>query len=214
VILRSCGIDTIVVVTGYKAEAIGAELASMAAAGTCRALVNPDFREGSVVSLWCARGELRQGDGVLVMDADVLYDQRLMDRLLRSAHVNCFLLDRDFEPGEEPVKVCVKDGRPVDFHKRIDAAFDYCGESVGFFRFSAPIARQLAEVSERYVTASRRAEWYEAAIRDLLVANPPGTFGFEDVTGLPWIEIDFREDVERAQSQILPRLLPLPEPAP
>ena len=36
-------------------------------------------------------------------------------------------------------------------------------------------------------------------------ANPP--FGFEDVTGLPWIEIDFPEDVERAESDILPKLV-------
>ena len=46
----------------------------------------------------------------------------------------------------------------------------------------------------------------EDAIAAVLRAvSPP--FGFEDVTGLPWIEIDFPEDVERAENEILPRLV-------
>jgi choline kinase len=33
------------------------------------------------------------------------------------------------------------------------------------------------------------------------------TFSFEDITGMPWIEIDFAADVERATSEVLPRIL-------
>ena len=45
----------------------------------------------------------------------------------------------------------------------------------------------------------------EDAVADVIrAAKPP--FGFEDVTGLPWIEIDFPEDVERAETGILPKL--------
>ncbi len=54
---------------------------------------------------------------------DVLYDERLMARLLDSALPDCLLLDREIEPGDEPVKLCVRDGRIVDFRKRpTDAA--------------------------------------------------------------------------------------------
>jgi choline kinase len=34
----------------------------------------------------------------------------------------------------------------------------------------------------------------------------PQAFGFEDVTGLPWIEIDFPEDAARATDEILPAI--------
>jgi choline kinase len=34
----------------------------------------------------------------------------------------------------------------------------------------------------------------------------PGDFGFEDVSGLPWIEIDFPEDVVRAEEEVLPAI--------
>ena len=40
----------------------------------------------------------------------------------------------------------------------------------------------------------------------MLLAAPRGTFGFEDITGLPWIEIDFPEDLRRAREDIVPRL--------
>jgi choline kinase len=30
--------------------------------------------------------------------------------------------------------------------------------------------------------------------------------GFERIGGLPWVEIDFPEDVDRAEREILPRL--------
>ena len=39
----------------------------------------------------------------------------------------------------------------------------------------------------------------------MLLAQPRA-FGFEDVSGLPWIEIDFPEDVARAGAEILPAI--------
>ena len=64
----------------------------------------------------------------------------------------------------------------------------------------------LGGVVEREVDDGRRDEWYEEAVRDELLAGPVEAFGYEDVTGLPWIEIDFAEDVERAEKEILPNL--------
>jgi choline kinase len=46
---------------------------------------------------------------------------------------------------------------------------------------------------------------HEEAVRNVLLREP-GAFGFEDVTGVPWIEIDFPEDVVRAREQILPAI--------
>ncbi len=208
-ILRRGGVREAVIATGYRADLIETELAAIGAedgdGGFARCVLNPDYREGSIVSLWTVRGELGGGD-VLLMDADVLYDYRLIERLLHSRHNNCFLLDRDIEAGDEPVKLCVRNGELVEFRKVVRGRYDYCGESVGFFRLSAEIARRLAETAEAYIAAGRRDEAYEEAVRDVLLGSPPGTFGVEDVTGLPWIEIDFPEDVRRAREEILARL--------
>ena len=133
-------------------------------------------------------------------------DARLLGRLVSSAHPNALLLDRDIEPGDEPVKLCIRDGRIVDFHKRPQAPHDWHGESVGFFRFTPGAAAELAGRIEDYVTGGRRALDYEEPIRDMMQAASPGLFRYEDITGLPWTEIDFPDDVAKA-SGLLPRLV-------
>ncbi len=61
--------------------------------------------------------------------------------------------------------------------------------------------------TEFYLRLGRRQEPYEETIRDVLPTWPSGTSAFEDFTGMPWIEIDFAADIERANSEVLPRIL-------
>ena len=143
---------------------------------------------------------------VILMDADVLYDPRMMARLANSEHANCLLVDRDFEDGDEPVKVCITGpSTVVDFRKIVDTPFDWCGESVGFFKWSPDLARELVDGAKTYIDQGDREAPYEEVIRDAILRDP-GRIGFEDVTGIPWVEIDFPEDVARANDEILPRI--------
>ncbi len=204
-ILHGLGINEITVVVGYEAEPMRTALAALEDGPPVATVVNPDFREGSVVSLWTARAMLQSGAPVVLMDADVLYDRRLMARLLESPVADCLLLDRDIEPGDEPVKLCVRNGRIVDFRKKPTEPHEWHGESVGFFRFSSETAAELAGRADDYVTSGRRTMEYEEPIRDMIMASAAGRFGFEDITGLPWTEIDFPEDVVKARA-LLPEL--------
>ena len=205
-ILRHLGIDGIVMVTGYRADDIHQAIAGLGAGDYIETIHNPDFTLGPVVSLWTAREVLTSSDDIIFMDADVLYDHRLMRPLVETEQANCMLMDREVRPGEDPIKICIRDGEIVDFHKRITNAHDYWGEWPGFLRFSPAIGRRLAEVMGGYMDAGRTMEIYEEAFRDVLVAEPPGTFAFADITGLPWGEIDFQEDLERAHQVVLGRL--------
>lgn len=205
-ILAAAGVDEIAIGVGYRADRIEAELAKIASPIPIKTVPNERYRDGSIVTLWCMREALTDGNEILLMDADVLYDRRMIERLLASNHANCLLYDGDFEPGEEPVKICVRDGRIVEFRKQVRTRFDHCGESVGFFRLSPFVAGALAAAAESYVEAGRTGEMYEEAIRDLLLDGAADRFGYEDVTGVPWVEIDFPEDVVRARDEILPRL--------
>jgi choline kinase len=203
-LLRAHGVPSVSVVTGFAPEFVAAELERR---GGAAMIHNPDYRAGSIVSLWSARGVLSSGDDVLLMDADVLYHPSVLTRLLNGPRRSVFLMDRGFEAGDEPVKLCLRQGRIVEFRKRIapDLDFDTQGESVGFFRFAPDHARQLAELAQRYVAENRKGEPYEEAIRDMVLGRPE-EFGIEDVTGLPWIELDFPEDLGRARDEILPRI--------
>jgi choline kinase len=50
---------------------------------------------------------------------------------------------------------------------------------------------------------------HEEAVRDLLLERSQ-VFDTADVTGAPWIEIDFPNDIVRATADVLPQLEPLP----
>lgn len=204
--LRALGVDELVLVVGYRSDEVMAEAMAAGDGGFVRSLYNPDFRSGPVVSLWTGRPVLTAGDSVLFMDADVLYHPRLLERLIRSPHDNCFLLDRAVEEGEDPVRLCIRDGLVVDFGKRVEGRFDVVGEWPGFLRMSPRIAARLATAAQAYIDGGNPDAVYEEAMRDVLVSEPPGTFGFEDITGIPWVEIDYPSDLMRANKDIFPRI--------
>lgn len=205
--LERLGISELVVVAGYRMEDIEQELSGLETRLRVTTVYNPDFREGSLISLYRAGASIHPGDAVLLMDADVLYDPAVLGRLLESQHENCFLLDRDFIPGEEPVKLCVANGRLVEFRKQPDPdlPYDFQGESVGFFKFSSATFAELLQRAQDYLDAGRRDQPYEEVIRDCLL-DYPDRFSYEDITGMPWLEIDFPEDVRRAEQEVLPRI--------
>ena len=205
-ILDACGVRQIAITIGYRAADLRDEVARHERGGSVVLIENPSFHDGSIVSLWHGRDVLRSGMPILLMDADVLYDRRMAVRLLASSHENVFLLDRAIEPGEEPVKLCNDNGRIVDFHKRPQIDHQWHGESVGFFRFGPGAAAELARRTDEHVAAGNTRVEYEEAIRDMVLASPPDRFGFEDISGLPWTEIDFPEDVRRAEEEVAPML--------
>jgi choline kinase len=205
-LLAGAGVAQATLVLGHGAEHVRSAMNAGEAGLKLRMVDNADYRRGSVVSLWAARSVLRSGDPILLMDADVLYDRRLMARLVESCLPDCFLLDRAIEPGDEPVKLCIRDGCIVDFRKIPTEPYQWHGESVGFFRFSPATAEELAARVEGYFDAGALDVEYEEPIRDMILAADPHRFGFEDISGLPWTEIDFPEDVVKARA-LLPELV-------
>lgn len=209
-ILRHLGFDELVMGVGHQADMIHDAIERIGAAGFIRTVHNPIYEQGAITTLWALRNEFKSDAPIVMMDADVLYDHRILDRLVRSSVDNCFLLDRDVEPGEEPVKLCFRDGVLVDFHKRPEQPHDSYGEWIGFLKLAPEMAGQVPGAAERFLDNEEASALYELAIRHLLLTTPARSFGVEDVTGLPWIEIDFVEDMARAGDEVLPKLEPLP----
>ena len=173
-ILESCGIGEVFIVVGFAADQVRDEVARIKPGVRVSFIENPRFTEGSVVSLRVAEPVMKRGEPVLLMDGDVLYDKRLMERLVRTRIDNCLLMDRNIEPGDEPVKLCIRDGRIVDFHKVPKNAHDWHGELVGFFRLSPGVAEALVGRARDYVESGRGGMEYEEPLRDLILASPAG----------------------------------------
>jgi choline kinase len=210
-LLQAAGVQEVVMALGFERQAIEAELARLAALGlpAVEIFINERFILGSVLTVHVVADAMRRGGDVLLMDADVLYDSRIMQALAGgAAPSNRILIDRDFEPGDEPVKVCVHNGIAVELRKQVapDLSYDTIGESVGFFRFDEQGARRLADLVADYVDSGRVNLPHEEALRDLILERSQ-IFQIVDVTGAPWVEIDFPADVERAAREVLPQLV-------
>jgi choline kinase len=201
-ILAKYDISELTIVVGYRSELIQAEIDKLKVNSWVKTIYNADYRQGSVISFAKLREDFNGTEDVLIMDADVLYNDRIIAKLTDTKIANCFLLDRGFEMGEEPVKLCVKNNYLIEFRKQLEPNLEYemIGESVGFFRFSGTMAKKLFDQADSYIQASKHDAPYEEIIRDLLLAEPT-SFGYEDVTDIPWIEIDFPEDIQRAKAK-------------
>ncbi|MCY0387943.1 NTP transferase domain-containing protein [Robbsia sp. Bb-Pol-6] len=209
-LLRAVGVEDVVIVVGYEHQQIADELDRLDWTPRPTLILNPQYRQGSVVSVAAAESALCAGGDVLLMDADVLYDVRMLAALVADDSADRLLLDAGFEAGDEPVKLCLRDGRPVELRKKVadGLRYDHVGESVGFFRFTQASATRLAQIVRQYAQTQRGGEPHEEAVRDLLLESPE-RFACADVTGLPWLEIDFPVDVIRAREVVLPQLHPL-----
>ena len=206
-LLHQFGIRQAHLVIGYEADRVIEHVGRLHIRPDVAFHFNPRYQQGSVISLWAARETLQSGADILLMDADVLYHPSILARLVQSPHDNCFLLDRNFIGGEEPVKIALRDGIMVEFRKKLDNGlhYDQIGESVGFFRFAPGCAGRIAEECGRFDREGLADAPHEEALRNV-VLEQPASFAFEDVSGLPWIEIDFPEDVVRARDVILPAI--------
>ena len=206
-LLYQLGIRKCDLVVGYEADLIIDHVGKLFSRPDVSFHFNPRFELGSVLSLWAARETLEAGIPVMVMDADVLYHPAILQTLIDTNIENCYLLDRDFVDGDEPVKIAVRDGLMVEFRKQLAAelSYDTIGESVGFIRFGPDCAAAIEKECARFEAEGLADAPHEEALRNVLLRRPQD-FGFEDVSGLPWIEIDFPEDVVRAENEVLPAI--------
>jgi choline kinase len=209
--LKFAGVEDVVLALGFRHELVEAELDRLDWAPRPEIVLNMNFELGSVLTVHTVADALTRGGDILLMDADVLYDQRILAALVAGTKpVNRLLIDRDFEAGDEPVKLCIQNGVPIELRKQLaaDLKFDTIGESVGFFRFEQAGARRLAALVAGYVDDGRSQMPHEEAVRDLLKERSQ-VLEVSDVTGFPWIEIDFPIDVVRATQEVLPQLQPI-----
>jgi L-glutamine-phosphate cytidylyltransferase len=174
---------------------------------------NSRFAEtNSLYSLWTARALLYEG--FVVLNCDVLFHPDLLDDLLATHHDAALLIAyREAEQprfGDEEMKVRVRGDRVIDISKTMDPDVAD-GENLGIVKFGAGSASHLVSILDRVVAGGGLREWAPKAFREFAQDRPLHAVG---TRGLPWIEIDFPEDYQRAAREILPAIDQAGEAAP
>jgi len=68
------------------------------------------------------------------------------------------------------------------------------------------ISGLVMDAAQEIISSGEIEGAYERAMCAVLKSEPQGTFGIEDVTGIPWIEIDYPTDLEKATAKVFPRI--------
>jgi choline kinase len=197
--LKAVGITDIVVVVGCQSEAVrrncGARITY---------IENSRFAQtNSLYSLWLARPLLY--DGFVVMNCDVLFHPQMLSDLVTSRHEDALLISyqEDGTPlADEEMKITVRRGRVQEIAKTL-APDEADGENVGVVKFGRTGARLLGSLLDQRVAAGGLRDWAPKAFGDFAKVRPLYAIGSR---GLPWTEIDFPEDFERAARQVLPAI--------
>jgi len=201
--LESCGVDRAVIVVGHLREMIEDELASYGGGVSVETTLNERYRQGSILSLRTGLVKADRADSVVVMDADVLYHTEVLRRLVNAPFDNGFLLDERSSAEGEEMMLGVKDGRVHRITRQIGSGWDLVGEGVGFFKVHGSHLDRLTEAIDGLLDQGKLDADYESAI-DAFLAEQPAYY--VPVADLPWTEIDFDEDVERARNVVLPAI--------
>ena len=121
-----------------------------------------------------------------------------------SAAAQALLIDRGFADTGEEVKIYTQRDRVIALGKKVvPAAWDRVGEGIGFFKCGAEAGPELVRLLEQVIDESHGLCEYEDALHLLVTRWPVRGV---DVTGLPWTEVDFVEDLRRAQSEVFPKI--------
>ena len=204
--LAAVGVPRVVIVVGHCADQVEALTASAPPGLTVQCLYNPDYAKGSAISLLAARDTIA-GSSTLIMDADVVFPREFLRRLLASPAPNALLTDRSFHDTGEEVKLYTRGERVIALGKKVvPEAWDLVAEGVGFFKCGAEAGPDLVRLLEHVIAESHGLCEYEDALHLLLSRHEVRAV---DVTGLPWTEVDFAEDLRRADAEVLPRIVRL-----
>jgi choline kinase len=198
--LRSLNITNIVVVIGFAADSIRKECGD-----DISFVENIHFAEtSSLYSLWLAREHLT--DGFVVLNSDVLFHPQMLADLLESERADALLIsDAEKEKnqlGEEEMKVKVSEDLVVDISKDIDPV-EADGENVGIVKFGSSGSALLLEYMNAVIASGSLKDWAPRAFREFALHHSLYALS---TRGLPWIEIDFPEDYQRAVNEIFPKI--------
>ena len=197
--LHSSGIHAVTIVTGFKAQKLHNHLGAAATF-----VHNERYQEtNSLFSLWLARDVLREG--AIVMNSDTLTSPMLLSLLVDTPANDAALVDLNRPLGSEEMKVRLRSGFVIDFGKDLPREFSH-GENVGLLKFGRKAGTRLTRILDSLVSLGHTRAWAPLAFAVLAREWPVAAVSTH---GIPWTEIDFPDDLARAEREFAP-ILPLP----
>ena len=129
--IQACGINEVVFVLGYLQEQIESFVKNSFPELDAHFIVNDRYKETNTgYSLMLTEGFIK-GSSFVKFDADVVFDQNILESLLASDDQNILCIDKEIHLDDEEIKVVVKDGSRIVKASKTVMPTDAEGESIG-----------------------------------------------------------------------------------
>ncbi len=195
--VRAVGIREVVVITGYREDQLKAFIAEKFSDLTVHFKTNDIYTDTNTGYSLLLTRELVSDDDFIKFDADVVFEEEVLRKLIESEHETALCIDRNINLEAEEVKVITdSEGKVLEVGKKLDP-HKSSGESIGIEKISKNAAKLLyAELDRLMQDKANWQEYYDDSYTTLVNQGVP--FAAVDITGLKWVEIDTHEDYQKA----------------
>lgn len=211
-LLRAVGVDDIVVVGGYRHDAIVAE-------GVVKR-INTEYESTNMVySMFAAEQDFDAVDAVLVSYADILYSRTVLEAIIAAPHAANVVIDLDwyeyFAARNEDVlddaeTLALDEGRIVNIGAKPSSVEEIQGQYIGLMKFDAGAIAAISEIFHSGLASGAPIGWgrpiRNAYMTDLIqeLINRGEAVHAVPIHG-EWCEIDTPEDFTLAEA-MLPKI--------
>lgn len=194
-----CGIRDFVFVLGYKKEMIIDYIEKNFKDINAIILINPDYENNNnSYSLWMTKKYIK--NDMLLLDSDILFDKKIISKLLDSEYDNCLAVNVTNKLDAEQIKVIIDwENRVLQIGKEISIS-ESIGESIGIEKFSKQYLNDLFGILDRKIIKENNVnEFYEASFQEIIDKKEERNSIYSvDVSDYECMEIDTAEDYYNA----------------
>lgn len=195
-VLRSCGIDDIVVVVGYKKEMIMEHLKDQ----SIQFIAYDDYAKyNNIHTFYHIRESLN--DDAIILFSDVLFSKKLIQKLMDANDYS--LLVHNQNVLEDTMRVVVNNGLIKEVGSHIPVEEGY-GNFIGIAKYSKLALSRMTSLAADLVQDENYNQAYYTGTLNLISTEVK--INAVLVNDEPWVEIDFLSDYEKAKTEIYPKL--------
>lgn len=201
--LKAVGIKDVVVVTGYKREVLEDYLGRFSNEFNITFAVNDDYRvKGNTYSFFYGLEKVESD--FLLFDADLIYDTEILKAYVNDTNANSILVGESSIDDIECAKAMIDqngfvrmtiDKRAVSAEER--QKYTFAGEAIGILKFSKSYRDDMFNECKKFLANPENiSKNWEHVMNEFLLSHD---MKFVKAVSSKWVEIDNREDYNRAK---------------
>lgn len=192
--LVDSGVEVAVVV-GYRKHEIYKALEGL----PITYFFSPFFKvTNSMASLWFAKGFFREDEDLLLANADVYWENSLLQQLQLDAHIIAMLIDKSRGKVGDYCFELTDDGYVNNYGKELSSKQKHC-EYVGIAKIKGEFVSRFRVLLEEAVESEVYDLWWENVLYGNCIQHPIFTI---DVGSNFWGEVDVMDDYRRIQNYV------------